>query len=270
MKNSYDKRIVNYEAIHQLTKTHFDLFVDAIDPQPNDTILDVGAGYGAATREMMIRNVSKSIHYSLLEKSKVQVERARKSLSELASPAYIEQFVQFHLGALQDYSFEDARFDTVVAKSLIHEIPETQKVECFKKVYRMLKDKGRFIIWNYLLDGFNAQFIRKMIRKKDELSGFDELVSERHFPTETQVYQYLYKAGFKTVEKLHTFTYTHHSKYRLGEFGHNEEILTSFNRFIDELLVKDNPQLKEHLNFRKEGNDTMVDIQQSILVAHKT
>jgi len=269
MVNSYDKRIVDYESVHHLTKNGFDLFVSTINPFVGESILDIGAGYGAATREMIIRNEDVPINYFLLEKSKVQLERAKIELSKYTSDDFFNKHIGFLEGSVQDYNFDPNTFDKVVAKSFIHEIPKHEKVDSFKRIFDMLKKQGRFIIWNYVLDDINCEFVRSMIRKKDELAGYEELVRDRHFPTEKEIIDTLVSAGFHSIQEERIFRYTHHSFSRLGEFNNDMEVLKKFNNYLIESFEQLDQQAKDHLNFKIKGDNITVEMKQSIFTALK-
>lgn len=269
LKNSYDKRVVNYESVHQLTNSNFDLFVSTINPNEGETILDVGAGYGAATREMIIRNPNVPINYVLLEKSMVQLDRAKVELGNITTEDFINRQIDFLKGSIQKHPFDSEVFDKVVAKSFIHEIPKNEKTSSFRSIYKMLKSDGQFIIWNYILDDINCDYVRKLIRKKDELAGFDELVLERHFPTKKEIVDTLQAAGFKNIREEHTFTYTHHSFSRLGEFNNDLDVLRIFNKYLVKSAEKLDQTVKDHMKFNIQGDDITIEIEQSIYKAEK-
>ena len=232
MKNSYDKRIVNYENMQGLTIDDFDNMVIALDPQSGDTVLDVGAGYGAATREILLRNKGKKINYVILEKSKVQLARAKSKISEIVTSNYLEQHIQFVNSSLQEYTFLPNSFNKVIAKAFIHEIPENEKEYCFQSIYNMLKTGGKLIVWNIVLDDNNKDFYRSVIRKKDAIGGFESLVNDRHFLTENELKNALLKAGFSSVTESHSFEYKNQSAVRLSEFNNDTNKLLEYNQFI--------------------------------------
>jgi ubiquinone/menaquinone biosynthesis C-methylase UbiE len=269
MENSYNKRIVDYESVHRITQSSFDLFVSSINPIVGESILDVGAGYGAATREMIIRNQNEPIDYILLEKSSVQLERAKAELKKFTSTDFFKNKIRFVEGTIQNHPFDSESFDKVVAKSFIHEIPEKEKLSSFKNIYKILKKDGRFIIWNYVLDDINCDYIRNMIRKKDEFAGYNELVKERHFPTEKEILDTLGSAGFEDIKEEHGFRYTHHSFSRLGEFNNDMNLLKIYNDFLIESFEQLDQRSKDHLNFKIKGDDITVEMKQSIITASK-
>jgi len=269
MQNSYDRRIVNYESIHGLKEHYFDLMADAIKPLRGERILDVGAGYGAATRELIHRNKETDIQYVLLEKSNVQLDRAKKVLSNITGPAFFGNNIAFVNGAIQNHPFESGSFNKVIAKSFIHEIPKNEKVSSFRSIKDMLKADGRFIIWNYILDDINCDYVRDMIRKKDELAGYDALVNDRHFPTEKELLNDLNDAGFSDVQEIHSFDYTHNSLSRLGEFNNDQSILNTYNKYLLEKAGELDNKTKENLKLNYEKNNVTVVIKQSILTAGK-
>ena len=267
--NSYDTRIVNYENMQGLTNADFDMMVMALDPQNGDTILDVGAGYGAATREIMKRNKDKEINYVILEKSEIQVERAKREISKICSSDYINKYVRFINSSLQEYHFLHSSFHKIIAKAFIHEIPEHEKEYCFRSIYEMLKTEGKFVVWNIVLDEKNKDFYRKVIRQKDKIGGFTSLVNDRHFLTEKELKDALLAVGFNSVTEYYSFMYKNQSSTRLSEFKNDKNKLIEYNEFIKKTAYSMTSLDQEYIKLKVEGINVSFSMKQGIYIATK-
>ena len=62
----FDIRIVSYEHIHSINPKDWNKLLEAIDPQPNETILDGMCGYGAVGRGILEKE--KNVNLFLLDK----------------------------------------------------------------------------------------------------------------------------------------------------------------------------------------------------------
>ena len=81
MKHGFDIRIVSYEHIHSIHKKDWNKLLKAINPQPNEIILDGMCGYGAVGKRILEKENSAKLF--LLDESKVQMKRAEANLPEV-------------------------------------------------------------------------------------------------------------------------------------------------------------------------------------------
>jgi 16S rRNA C1402 N4-methylase RsmH len=83
IKKGFDDRIVRYEEIHKIKDIYFKILVDALNPKPNDVILDGMDGYGSVSKWILSRTEEKGFKPEIftLDESATQIERARKKHS---------------------------------------------------------------------------------------------------------------------------------------------------------------------------------------------
>ena len=198
-KAGFDVRIVDFKLVHNQKQEDFDAFVDIIDPRDGQIILDGMDGYGAAAKEILDTASQKGFKPEIytLDESAVQVERARKNIPDIDEKHIIKADVR-------ETPFANDFFDTVVIKMGIHELPKDEQQKAANEMFRVLKQGGKFVTWDLsLVDPETQKVFQDVIRKKDEIAGFDKLVESRYFPRRNELLALFEKAGFKDVSVAH-------------------------------------------------------------------
>ena len=258
MKHGFDVRIVSYEYIHNINQKDWNKLLEAISPKPNETILDGMCGYGAVGKGILGRE--KSINLFLLDESEVQMERAKENLPQVPKNRFI-------IASLPKSEFREEFFDKVVIKMGLHEAPKKEQLKIAKEVYKILKPSGKFIVWDIFLNDQTQHFFQDVIRKKDELAGFDMLTKERYFFREDEFLDTMKKANFSKIKEFHTFQYRFSSKRRLESELHNDKKkLDLLNEFIRKRCPE---ELKKTLKFQDNLDDIQFTITNKIFVMSK-
>ena len=256
MKNSYDDRIVNYEKVHELTREKLDRFAGIVAPNNGETILDVGAGYGIGTGAIINKYPNVNAKYTVLEKSKVQIELAKTKLKNKVTPDFFSNNISFHNSSIINCGLEKQSFDKITSKSFLHEIPKDEKFTAIKEIFSLLKPGGTYIIWNYVLNAENCDFVRKLVKRKDELAGYDTLVNDRYFLTENELLAHLRQAGFRHIKEEFSYEYHLSTKSRMpDEFNNDINILREWNAYINEMLDNYDEAFRKKLKYRQEGDN---------------
>jgi len=258
MKQGFDVRIVSYEHIHSINPEDWNKLVEAINPQPNETILDGMCGYGAVGKGILEKE--KSVNLFLLDESEVQIKIAEENLPQVPKE-------NFSVSSLPKSNFKDEFFDKVIIKMGLHEVPKKEQLHIAKEVSRILKPKGKFIIWDIMLNDKTQSLFQDVIRKKDELAGFDMLTRERYFFREDEFLDTMKKANFSKIKEFHTIHYRFSSRKRLESELHNDKKkLDSLNEFIRKRFPE---ELKKSLKFQDSGDDIQFTITKKIFVMTK-
>lgn len=199
MKNGFDKRVVNYEEIHGIQEVDSASLVEAVDPKPGQAILDAMCGYGAAAKGVLEREPGVQVY--LMDESPVQLNRARTGLPCISEEYFFEKSIIYS-------EFPSSFFDTVVIKMGIHEVPKDDQGKVFNEVRRILKPEGKLVVWDIMLPNPQTQeLFQKIIRKKDELAGYELLALNRYFFTEEEFLRNAKNAGFNTITEKHVINY---------------------------------------------------------------
>ena len=198
-KSGFDVRIVDFRVVHNQKQEDFDAFIKIIDPKEGQIILDGMDGYGAAAKEILAIASQKGVRPEIytLDESAVQVEKAKKNVPNIDEKHIIK-------ADMRETPFSNNFFDTVVIKMGIHEVAKDEQQKIVNEVYRILKEGGKFVTWDLSLIDQETQIIfQDIIRKKDELAGFDKLVENRYFPRRDELISLFQKAGFQNISVAH-------------------------------------------------------------------
>ena len=210
--NSYQKRIVSYEKIHSIDENDFESLVSIVNPENRQIILDACCGYGAVSKRLLqtIEKNNLDTKIVLLDSSELQLTRAKENLKE--------QNIDFVLSDARQTPFPENHFDTVVNKMGLHEVDKESQEQMLKEFYRIIKPGGKIVIWELALDEKTQPIFSEIIKRKDELAGFDSLVRNRHFPKKEEVISELQNSGFKNAKVEHDVFPTLSIRNRKEEF----------------------------------------------------
>lgn len=216
-EKGFDYRIVEYEEIHKIKEEDFHQLVSAIDPKPGQVILDGMDGYGAVSKHILEEAEKDNFKPEIytLDESVTQIERARKNIPDI-DEAHITQ------ADIRETRFPDNKFDSVVIKMGVHELPQAEQPKIFKEMYRIIKPGGKFVIWELALNEKNQKIFQEFIREKDRLAGFDKLVKNRYFPRHDELRKLFEDAGFVNVQDHYWITYEPSTLGRLQELVSKE------------------------------------------------
>ncbi len=258
MAHGYDIRIVSYEQIHSIKPDDWAKLIEAIDPKPNETILDAMCGYGAVGKGILEKE--NAVNLFLLDKSEVQIKRARENLPKLAKDHFVVE-------SLHKSNYENEFFDKVVIKMGLHEVSKNEQLKISKEVFRILKPNGKLVIWNIMFNGENQMLFQDIIRKKDELAGFEMLIRKRYFFREDEFLETMKKANFTKIKEFHTIDYRFSSKKILESELHNDKEKL---RYLNEFIRKRFPKiLRKSLKFQEHKEDIQFNVPCKIFVMTK-
>lgn len=257
-KEGFDVRIVSYEHIHSIDSKDEKAMLDAINPRPNQKILDAFCGYGAVGKNCLLRE--SNINLYLDDESEVQIKRARENLPQIPKNHFsTESFPKSH--------FENNFFDTIVIKMGLHEVRKDEQLKVLKDFLRILKPEGKVIVWDIMLNKNNQTLFQDIIRKKDELAGFDMLIKERYFFREEEFLDNVIRAGFTKIKDFHTINYRFSSRKRLeSELKNDMNLLKKLNDYIRKRFPE---QLRETLKYSDLGEDVRFNVIKKIYIINK-
>lgn len=204
---AYDKRAVSFEALHAIAPSHFDTFVAALSIEDGQLVMDAGCGYGAVTRESIARNPNRRAHYLLIDLSSRQLARARSSLASQSHGQHPAR-LSYLQHRIERTPLRSESVDTVAAKMLLHELSERDQHDAMAEIHRVLRPGGLVAIWDIALQPEAAAFSSWIIREKDALAGYSDLVKHRYFPTQDGWQALLRGAGFNQPDVRASIAYT--------------------------------------------------------------
>ncbi len=282
-KKGFDYRIVRYEDIHSIEETDFSALINIINAQPTQKIFEGCAGYGAVTKRLhdTTGHMADKPQLFLLDESEAQLDQAKQSI--------LMDSKNFISGDIRNCPFEDNFFDTVVVKMGIHEIPFEEQKKAFKEIFRILKPGGKFVMWELALSPETQMIFQDVVRKKNELAGFEIINQNRYIPRLDELHTLYDGAHFANVTEAHKINYTFESIKRFDELISRDRKLISEDRptdAIDEItlnLIADTrmrllnsyirkrvpDDMKQKLNYIDAHNNIKMDIRKMIMVGYK-
>ena len=268
-ENIANERRVRYEEIHGIKSSDFDKLVNSVNPESKHIILDAGAGYGAVTREIIKRNTEKEIIYYIADISRSQLERAKIEIADVLKD-YVKKYqVSYYQDNIINSNFKENSFDRVIAKMVIHEVKKEFQQAAVFEMYRILKPGGKLIVWDVYLDESVQHFVQAIIRKKDEIAGFCDLVDNRYLFNIEEIFKIIKKAGFNEIKKDFDLSYTFSTRKRMeAEFNGDLKKMNCLNDFIKSESLK-YPNISKHLELKITSNDISLNIHKAIIIASK-
>lgn len=152
--------------------------VELLDPQPNETILEIGYGPGTAIQQLI--RTTRVKHITGIDPSTLMLAQA----SRLNRRWIREGQVDLHVGTASQIPFEEETFDKVFAVNSFHHW--SNPIEGLSEVQRVLKSNGHLLVG-----------LRAALRQKRMFSapGFTEQQVK-------QVEDLLRDAGFSEVRRV--------------------------------------------------------------------
>jgi ubiquinone/menaquinone biosynthesis C-methylase UbiE len=194
----YDVRMNKLRDI----KGEIDILIDALNPSPESTILEIGSGTG----EFAIALSKLCLKLHAIDISPVMLDYAR----EKAKSKSVNN-IEFHKAGFLTYEHSGEKFDYIYSQLALHHLPDFWKIIALKKIYNLLKPGGKFflmdVVYPSAIDDYEIYF-------KEIIEDLEESVGSEY----TQEYYEHISKEFSTLdwimEKLLTsagFTISHSS-----------------------------------------------------------
>lgn len=292
-KKGFDIRDVDYDYVHENSLEDWTAFIDAINPQEGEEILDGCCGYGEVSEKILKKAEENKAKVDLygIDTEPVQLERMKKAIKDKKLEIDIDHL---KICDILDIDFEAGKFDTVVIKMGIHESPKAEQIKIFQEAFRVLKPGGKLVVWELALDNDNQKVFQDVIRKKDELSGFESLVHSRYFPREEELMDLFKEVGFESVVVAYTKIYRPDLVKRAGELvsGEKDKIIQGkgiisaededslqeiskmkikeWAEFINQIISGLSDEVKKLLNVRIDNNGNFsFEVKKKFFIAYK-
>lgn len=274
-QTSFDQRVVRYEEVHAIHPDDFRAFVDMTGVMDTHSkVLDCGCGYGAITRELL-RATEHSrtqgntrLTIDLIDESAIQLSRARMELQQwLSSRNATLSFIE---GVFPDDLENGRTYDVIACKMVLHEVDRGQQPSFVDGLYQSLTPQGRLLLWDICLSADVADFFRAIVRRKDQLLGFDSMVQRRSFLTEEDLMNLFRRSSFERVQLARDILYRFDTSRRfLTEFRADREKFELWTDFVRERAANLPTSVRAYLHYSDCSAGISFDIRKVIAVAQR-
>ncbi|MDT3401523.1 class I SAM-dependent methyltransferase [Mucilaginibacter terrae] len=268
--NAYEVRNADYAVVHAESEVDFDQFIQVLNIQNGEKVIDVGGGYGSIFIRLLQRQPHINFEYDLLDGGMLQLRKGEERISALLAKHNNPSAIRYlHQDATQ-LNLNGNYYDLVICKMFLHEIPESCKKALIDSLFAIAKPGGRLVIWNPDLEDNDYKFYTSVIRKKDELAGYESLVQNRHFLLNRDLYNLMESAGFTAVQKLLTFDYHLHTVNRLNEeFAGDKEKLQAWNDYILQIAEELDVTTRQSLKIIKQDDNIYINFKRGVFSLQK-
>jgi SAM-dependent methyltransferase len=113
-------------------------FARSLNLRPNEQVLDFGSGSGVCSRHIAAR-LKRGGHLACVDISRGWMDVIRKTLRRYEN-------VSYHLGPISKVNLPDASIDMIVIHFVLHDIPETERLQVMQTLGCKLKPSGRLLL----------------------------------------------------------------------------------------------------------------------------
>lgn len=261
----------NQDRINGFDEDFLQSFVELLDLENAENVLDAMGGNGNLTRPMIDYCLRRNIDIpciTLLEYSSVQTDLARTYI-DVDRVNIINGDVlsmrDMHSGEKLPRNY----FDRVVIKSGNHEISANKQHQLYTNIFQVLKPGGMFINLGFLFDDVRERDeFREITRVKDNLIGAMDAVTNRYFLMCQELYQFLQDAGFKNVAGRISFEYVISSEVVEQEYFLEGKLEGAIAKILDAQVRA--IILQQHGRILFDGNKSIMRIPGEVTVALKS
>lgn len=197
MENYFDLRILAYDEIHKQTGISWGKQIRDIVAQyiikNNCKILDLGCGTGLELEEIFKKCPNAEV---------VCVDISEEMLKKLE-----EKYSKYNITTIKqnflDMDFGIQEYDYVISVMALHHFLEQEKLVLYKKIFTALKNNGRFINSDYIIEDYNYELERFEQLKEIQNERPGELF---HFDipfTEERERKVILDSGFISINKIY-------------------------------------------------------------------
>lgn len=260
--DGYNIRKVDFSKIHGVAGNDLGKLADAMEISDGAHVLDVMCGYGAVSAHILERSKKEgfSVELSMCDLHRVQLDRIPDDVRDGAKEVTV--------GDARNLPYADAKFDAVVLKMGLHEVPHIDQPLIFQEVFRVLKPGGRFVIWEVMPDtGEQQDAFTEQMQKKNELAGYESIVVDRYFTRGEQMPWLYEEAGFVGVKQVFEANFHQSTLGRLdSELGGDRNKLEELNEFVRRCTPE---SIRAEVDYKDEGDSISMKVPNRIFRANK-
>ncbi|MBI5400715.1 MAG: class I SAM-dependent methyltransferase [Candidatus Yonathbacteria bacterium] len=199
MSNTKDFRAVDAQYdqdwVNGVGDAEYQALFKFLEDKNVSSVLDLAGGSGKLTR-MLLESGYDAFLFDIAENMVKEAQRNGVPKERMI------------VGDIFTHDF-GRKFDCVIFKSAMHEIPLEISEELHFIIHNLLNNDGWFMDWDvHVPTEEDAVWFKKWVNLKDTIAGLDDLVKNRHFYTESLISKSMQQVGFKNTAIVYRFFYT--------------------------------------------------------------
>ncbi|MVN91237.1 class I SAM-dependent methyltransferase [Mucilaginibacter aquatilis] len=263
--NAYEVRNADYSVVHAESEVDFDQFIKVLNINDGDKVIDVGGGYGSIFLRLLPRQPHVNFEYDLLDGGMLQLKKGEERISASLQQHNNQSVVRYLHQDATELNLQSNYYDLVICKMFLHEIPAIHQKALINRLFEIVKPGGRLVVWNPDLQESDYKFYTSVIRKKDELAGYQSLVQNRHFLLNADFCGLTHEAGFTSIQKQLTFDYHLHTRNRLNEeFFGDKQKLKDWNDYILQIAKDLDIATRTELKIKSLDDNVYINFKRSV------
>lgn len=268
MTEDYQRRDVNFNAIHATNEKHFDIFFEILHIKEGQRLLDIGGGYGEVASEFYKRYREINYRYNLLEPSEFQLNKGKDYIHKNTSEHFYKNMTSFIHDDFLHFKTEE-KYDHIILKMVLQYFTLEEQLLVLKKSKSLLSKIGKITIWVPFLTEYVSDFFSFVIQKKDELAYFNQMKNKIYFCSEIEFEHLLLEAELiqdgAQIEPTFVFEYLLDTSARFHpEFKSNIDLYEQWLSLIESQYVLTDKKTKEHVKLLKTKNGIILNFQRAI------
>lgn len=247
-EQGYDVRCVDLYALHNISTEHINVLLNNINFKGDHLdVLDVGCGDGRIVEVLLSHyDYDKVDIYALDVCKRICDEIYHKLMNVPNISIYHDDIKTINL---------DKKFDYIIVKNVLHEISFGDQKQSIIRMNKHLKKNGQILLWDFFLYEDTVDFVRSVVKFKDELCGYTKLVEDREFIAYNDLRLFLFHHGFR-IEEIYSYNYKFSTLRQLKYEGKlNKTNLCRLNTYIRKLSSSLSEQQKRRIHLYDNLND---------------
>ncbi|NLN43156.1 MAG: class I SAM-dependent methyltransferase [Methanosarcina sp.] len=159
-----------------------------------DAVLEIGTGTG----ELALKLSAHCRKVVAIDVSKTMINFAKVKAENLK-----EAKIQFHNAGFLTYDNCDEPFDAVVTQLALHHLPDYWKMMALRRVYRMLKEGGKFylrdVVFPSMIQDYDSYFDEIITQLKKSVGNEIAKETETHIREEFSTLDWIMEGLLKSV-----------------------------------------------------------------------
>lgn len=249
-EEGWGRRNVDFSRAHGNEDDAFRTLIEQLNVKTGDIIGDIMSGYGEVSRKVLEYCAEKGVFAKtvLIDAYETQIRKSYEHLAKFEGQGFVvERLVQ----DARCISL-DSKFDKAVIKMGLHEVSRTDQARILEKSYEALKPAGELYVWESMGQTPEVtEWFRKIVRKKDELAGFQSFVENRDFLYDTEIIESMKKVGFVGVLEVYFGEFRYITENLIGDFEGDYRKVEEWNKYLRMNVPE---HIKRAINFTDNGN----------------